>query len=128
MNWKGKQLPVRVTQPGAADPRREIPARNRSTVSNELHDRVRVSEPVEHGDGELVCVRERDALAGRAPQGEEPRSCRDNLFPEWGGTLCERNTRVSSPERTREGLSGPATSAQQRRPPRHVPGEGLSPS
>lgn len=60
-------------------------------MSKKLRDQVRACEPVEHGDGDLICVSERDSLAVFAPQGKKPRSCGGNQFSEWGGTLCERN-------------------------------------
>lgn len=48
-------------------------------------------EPVEHNGGELVCVSEGGALAVRVPQGKKPRSCGDDQFSEWRGTLWEGN-------------------------------------
>lgn len=65
-----------------------------------------------------TCVCERKGYAAVwAPQGEEPRSCRDNQFLWWGGTLCERNHLGPRPGADREGLSGPTASAPQQRPP-----------
>ena len=49
-------------------------------MSKKLRELVGVSEAVGHGDRELVCVSERDTLAVWEPQGEKPRSCRDNQF------------------------------------------------
>ena len=65
-------------------------------MSKKLCERAGVSESVGHGGGALVCVcvcvcvcvSERHALSIWAPQGEKPRSCRDNRFLEWGGTYC----------------------------------------
>ena len=72
---------------------------------------------------ENLCVSERDALALWAPQGEKPRSCSDNQFSWWGGTLCEGNHLGPCPGADREGLSGPMASAQERRPLlRRLPG------
>lgn len=38
-----------------------------------------------------MCVSEGGALALRVPQGKKPRSCGDDQFSEWRGTLWERN-------------------------------------
>lgn len=74
-----------------------------------------------------TCLCERDALAVFASQGEKLRSCRDNQLSEWGGTCARETTRVCIPVRTREGLSGPATSAQHRRPPERRARGGILP-
>lgn len=121
LNWNGKQLPVGFTLQDAADPRLQRPEQKTRTVSKELRKRVGMSESVERGDGELVCVSERDALGGRAPPGEKPRSCGDF---QWGGTLCERQAGAASRSGPGGAFRARDVSAAATAPRRDAPREG----
>lgn len=126
LNWNGKQLPAGLALPGAADPGAERPARNLSTVSKKLLERVGVSESVEHSDGELVCMSERAALPVWVPRERSRGAAKTPPFSSGEGLDVRGAARVPVPEPSREGLSGPATSALQRRPPRRS-GGGIRP-
>lgn len=129
LNWNGKQLPVGVTRPGAADPRLERPAWNPWTVSKKLRERVGVSESVARADGELVCVWARGTRWQDGRRRERSRGAAETTSAPSGEGLCARGTsRGRFSERTREGLSGPATSAPPRRPAATLPGRAPAPS
>lgn len=62
-----------------------------------------MSECVGHGETENLCEREGCAGLMGAGYRESFRSCSDNQFSWWGGTLCERNHLSLS----RSGFPGP---------------------